>query len=871
MNKLFLVFILTIAALSFLIRSVNALSPLHTEGKYIKDEFGNIVYLRGTSKSSHIGVPGGFWHPEDSMNDYGIGIWSPDAVTYNLGEMKDLGINTLKLFLPEVGRWLRNQDTGGIGITPRDEIAYVINEANKSGIYVLLSPWAIDNVYDPQGGQTAIPWDYYTDPETGITYGGPGVFTNPAEQGVLTSPEDFIDYWAGATDSISAEYGHFPNILYDLWNEPNGWLEGFNVQEMYFNVCQDVIDALRAKGDEHIVVYQFGFSGTESNQALEWGQNLTGSNIVYSIHTYRSVLKPEGMDFAWHWWPNGEYQYSDVERILLGDGVSRTYYVQNIIDNNLPFINTEMGAIREQSVVPGDTYENEVTWYSNMLTCFNNWESGYINFEWYSTERWFGMLESNYVYPWRPPVNAAGQALVDAIAEGSIKEYLVNITGIVTDSESGETIQGATVSCAGYSSTTNSTGGYFIMIPLTAPGSCTLTASRTDSHITKSISFSFTENITYTGKDFVLDPIKYNIAGKLIDKNNNPVQADIIIYKEGSVVATDQTVDGDYSLSLSPDIYDIQFNVSNFYIKLPSVDLSSDITDIINYVTYSSDRLSFTTDIENVQSIQILSSKPNRILLNNSEIGDVSSIPALENNTWYHDLLNNNLYLKISPDLKSYCIFDCCKNELRYYDKACPTPATQYCLNRICNAKQPCPFECCVDEELYLDDTTACGPGEMCSDRTCVSTMTFGKTDVGGTAQSLYQYNIRGCNFMLPVDGTVTKVSVYITNTGSGNFPFSVLIYNSSRNFIARSEQTLALPLSGWYNFSFSQPLIAGVYNLAFWTSEGSGTTSMYQDTGTTGQSGLEYETYNSPPNPITWDSGTQNYNMSIYATYSIS
>jgi len=442
--------------------------------------------------------------------------------------------------------------------------------------------------------------------------------------------------------------------------------------------------------------------------------------------------------------------------------------------------------------------------------------------------------------------------------------YPVNITGTVTDSETTLPIEGATVSCNAYSDTTNSTGGYFIMTPLTAPGSCTLTASKTDSYTTKSISFSFPNNETYTGKDFALDPIKHNIGGKLIDKNNNPVQADIIIYEEGSVVATNQTVDGDYSLSVSPGTYDVQFNISNLYIKLLSVDVSSDIDNMMNYVNIGSDRLLFITDITAEQSIQILSSKPARILLNNSEIGDVSSLPALENNTWYHS--DNSLHLKISPDLKSDCLskFDCCKDEERYHDKACPTD--QYCSDRVCNPKTDCPYQCCINEELYLD--LPCPSGQVCSGNVCVSTITFGKTDVGGTAADLYQYNIRGCNFMLPVDGTVTKVSVYLTNTGSDNFPFSVLIYNSSRNFIARSEQTLALPLNGWYNFSFSQPLRAGIYNLAFWTSGGSGTTSMYQDTGTAGQSGLDYEMYNSPPNPITWDSGTQNYNMSIYATY---
>jgi len=145
---------------------------------------------------------------------------------------------------------------------------------------------------------------------------------------------------------------------------------------------------------------------------------------------------------------------------------------------------------------------------------------------------------------------------------------------------------------------------------------------------------------------------------------------------------------------------------------------------------------------------------------------------------------------------------------------------------------------------------------------------TFGKTDVGGTDASLYQHNVRGSNFTLSEDGIVTEISVYLTNAGSGNYNYTVLIYNSSLNYIARSDQTLSLPLSGWYNFTFSETLEAGKYNLAFWTSAGSGTTKMYYDAGTTGQSGLDYQDYNGPLDPITWPYGVQNYNLSIYATY---
>lgn len=392
--------------------SIGYTSPLHVEGKYVKDEFGNTIYLRGICKTGHVIVPGGWWKPEETMYDYGYWEWHPEAVEYNLDAMKSLGFNVVRLFLPTVQRWLDNQDEGGNGITTRDEITYVIDQANQRGLYVMITPWTVK--YTESGEQTAIPWDYYTDSDTGITYGGPGVFTKYGEQGILTNPEDFVNYWAADTNSLSAEYGAFPNVIYELWNEPNGWISGFDVQQMYFNVCQEVVNRLRAKGDEHIVVYQFGYSGMESNQALAWGQKLNGANIVYSIHSYRCI----GGSFTYHF-PNGEYQYEDVERILLGDGAARTYYVQNVIDNNLPLINTEIGACKTAGIPDGNR-EHEVTWFYNMLSCMNAWGFGYTAFEWYGTDvRWFGILEPNNVYPWRPPLNDAGEALVQVIEEGS--------------------------------------------------------------------------------------------------------------------------------------------------------------------------------------------------------------------------------------------------------------------------------------------------------------------------------------------------------------------------------------------------------------------------------------------------------------------
>jgi len=241
--------------------------------------------------------------------------------------------------------------------------------------------------------------------------------------------------------------------------------------------------------------------------------------------------------------------------------------------------------------------------------------------------------------------------------EGIPIEYLVNITGIVTDSDTGLPIQGATVSCGGYSDTTNSTGGYFIMTPLTAPGSCTLTASRAN-YTTKSIPFPFTENKTYE-RNFILDPIKYSIAGRLIDIDNNPVQANIIAYQETAIVNSTNTDSlGNYDLSVSPGTYDIQFNLINFYIpnyyiKIPSVDVSSNVYDLIKYVTgYSTeDKVSIMLDIDDPQTIQTYSDvKPMRVLQNGANLTEVNTLPELVNNKWfYENSIKKKLHLIVTP------------------------------------------------------------------------------------------------------------------------------------------------------------------------------------------------------------------------------
>ncbi len=517
--------------------------------------------------------------------------------------------------------------------------------------------------------------------------------------------------------------------------------------------------------------------------------------------------------------------------------------------------------------VPGTIVEDTTPVTSHKMT-LTGLSSGTIYYYRVQSEDSIGIATSKVC-----TFTADSGVIESCVVAAPLEEYPVNITGIVTDSDTGLPIQGARVACNVFSDTTNSNGEYFIRMTTLTPGSCSLTASKTGSYTTKSTSFSFPNNGTYTGQNFTLDPIKVNLAGRLLDKYNNAVQANIIIYEQNTnnVVATDQTVNGDYNLSVTPNTYDVQFNISNFFIKLLSVDVSSDINNLINYVNISSDRLLFITDITAEQSIRILSSKPNRILLNNSEIENVTSSANLRKNTWYHS--DSDLHLKISPDLKSDCLskFDCCKNEERYYDKDCSSG--YYCSDRICYEKQPCPYECCIDEEMYLDK--ACSSGEYCSGNTCIpAPSTFGKTDEGGMLWNPWFWReVRGSRFKAPASGEIISISAYFSSV-EANKDFSAGIYddnNVAPNTLLGETPTITASTSAsWHTFTFSTPVSITANNY-YWlvVFDNTGTNwNFYYDTGIPNQAVRKSDSFPPLDDPFGTPTTYENYNCSIYATY---
>jgi hypothetical protein len=151
-----------------------------------------------------------------------------------------------------------------------------------------------------------------------------------------------------------------------------------------------------------------------------------------------------------------------------------------------------------------------------------------------------------------------------------------------------------------------------------------------------------------------------SVSGSLKDDSNNPVSADIKIYQEGSNTVVEETntdASGSYSLSVPSSVYDVLYDINNFFInnfwiKLPSLDLSADMVDKLTGVTGDSanNKVSFSVDIPSDQTIQTYSStEPNEVSIDGIYINKVSSLSNLVSNTWFYDSTNNILYIKTSP------------------------------------------------------------------------------------------------------------------------------------------------------------------------------------------------------------------------------
>lgn len=344
--------------------------PLHVEGRYIKNDLENIIFLRGVNRDHFHDVSSGAW------GDWGT-LFTSEAAK-ELDYMKTWGTNVLRL-ITAIQFWNENTPAwiDGQQRTHQEAIKTIIEMCAERDIYVVYCPWTVASGHRDEG----LPWPPYT-----------------TDSNVIADLQAFVSYWV----DVSRELRQYPNIIYEIWNEP--WAGGTSPADLtvWHDGWNSVINAIRNDGDEHLIVVMYDSAAYWPDNPLNWVWDypFNQSNIVYSTHLYR-----------WYNHLGGDKptDYDTIKQRL----TDMRY--KEVVDDNKPLWIGEIGGSFWQD------QQNEAIAFANTLRIYNEWEMGYAGWDFWDA-REFALVEykSTKVDPAATIPTLSGQALIDAIQEAQV-------------------------------------------------------------------------------------------------------------------------------------------------------------------------------------------------------------------------------------------------------------------------------------------------------------------------------------------------------------------------------------------------------------------------------------------------------------------
>ncbi|MCD6242830.1 cellulase family glycosylhydrolase [Candidatus Bathyarchaeota archaeon] len=386
---------------------IGTIPPLHVEGRYIKNSFNQVVLLRGVNKAEMVDDPDGIW-----MGDT---LWKDENVKAELDVMKSWGINVIRVFISvELVKYDIGPDSGHpasphCSISAREAIKRLLSFAEEKGMYVIIAPWSI-RCYWTGAEPDQLPFPPYQ--------------RSPDADTIIGSQQDFADWWG----ELAGELKDYPNVLFELWNEPNRNDPPTAFNE-WLNCSQLCINAIRAAGASQPIIFQWQmgvycnvYEDDQGQPFAAWGEpindwlqaatsNLTDpeGNLIYSTHVYRvyggfgqyitpSVKEKYGSSFP--------YLYDHIKVALEHEGINWAGETLNV-----PLIIGECGCDMDWS---GDEYQHEMTAWRSFLAILNEWELSYVAFWWRET----GIFRLHSGAPNFTP-NEGGQILKEMIVSGA--------------------------------------------------------------------------------------------------------------------------------------------------------------------------------------------------------------------------------------------------------------------------------------------------------------------------------------------------------------------------------------------------------------------------------------------------------------------
>ena len=282
MNKLLILTLSVITIFSVSVNLVKAeagdLQWLYIEDNRIRDEVGTL-FLSGTN------LRGMAYNPaNDGKYDDWYTLREQDAA-----EMQALGFNVIRL----VTHWERietsqNPSEFTYNDTYIDMIKQTVEVYNDHDIYVIIDLHQHSSVNDLSrfvptlGSDNDFADDFYND-------------TSPT-----SAREHLKSLWLRMSDTFRNYSGV---IGYDIMNEPHhssGMLTNQEVADLWFDMADYVIGAVRASGDDHI--FCMNFAPWARNTGF-MNRKLNDENVLYSPHFYYGInegsLSVINNDYGW--------------------------------------------------------------------------------------------------------------------------------------------------------------------------------------------------------------------------------------------------------------------------------------------------------------------------------------------------------------------------------------------------------------------------------------------------------------------------------------------------------------------------------------------------------------------------------------------
>ncbi len=204
--------------------AVPALSPLSVEGTQLVDNEGNPVQLRGVS------THGLSWYPE----------YVNEACFRQLKEEWGADVVRLAMYTAESGGYCTDGNQDAL----KELINAGVKYATECGLYVIID------------------WHILSD-------GNPNTYVEQAK-----------DFFA----EMSANYGNYTNVLYEICNEPNGGTAWKDIKQY----AEQVIEVIREQDEDGIILVGTPNWSQYVDQAAK--DPIEGcENIMYTLHYYAAT------------------------------------------------------------------------------------------------------------------------------------------------------------------------------------------------------------------------------------------------------------------------------------------------------------------------------------------------------------------------------------------------------------------------------------------------------------------------------------------------------------------------------------------------------------------------------------------------------